>query len=93
MDKTLDGYQLVNLVYMATLAMRRSTENDLLAGIVDVLSDGLTPDDIADYFAPGSYADLDRIARALEAVDRPDNPFVLAARAWPTDGDPCSPST
>ena len=90
MDRTLDGSQLVNLVDMATRAMQ-SNDNTLLAGIVDVLSDGLTPDDIADYFDPGSYRDLVRIAGMLEAIDRPDNPFVLAARAWRPDGDPCSP--
>ena len=82
--RTLDLYQVSGLVGMATRAMRNADEDteSIFAGIVDVLSDGVSPNDIAAQFK-GSYCDLDRIARVMERVDRPDNPYVLAARAWP----------
>ena len=83
----LDRYQVCALVDMATRAASQSNADgrDLLAGMLDVLSDGLTPDEISCQY-DGNPSDLRRIAKALESLGRPANPFVLAAAAI---GDPC----
>ena len=86
--RTLDLYQVSGLVDKATRAMRNAnvlTPSPYLRVLwmcnVNLMVSHRT---ISQAQFKGSYCDLDRIARVMERVDRPDNPYVLAARSMAT---------